>query len=90
MPTINENTRVIDSSQLSERKPDAAQLDGENTIYLGYKWAGTRALNEPNWLIIQITQDASGLILWKYPDGNSRQAIFQFSECKTYNYELAL
>jgi hypothetical protein len=91
MDNITPLTRVRNEASLVEinRKPDAI-LQEDNAIYLGYAWAGTSDIDEPMWLIERLTiNEDTGMILRMYPDGNKSQFVYQFSECKTYNYQFA-
>jgi hypothetical protein len=88
---IDENTRVRNESSLLEanRPADTFLIEG-STVYLGYKWQGGVALNDPMWSIKRIQMDPdTGLVTVMWAEGNRRQYIFQFSECKTYNYSFA-
>jgi hypothetical protein len=91
MDNITPLTRVRNEANLVEitRKPDAIYQDND-AIYLGYAWPGTSAIDEPMWLIERLTiSEDNGMILRMYPDGNTKQFIYKFSEYSTYDYRFA-
>jgi hypothetical protein len=91
MDSITPLTRVLNEANLVEinRKPDAV-LQNNDTIYLGYAWAGTPSVDAPMWLIERLTvSEDNGMILRMYPGGNKKQYVYKFSECETYDYYFA-
>ncbi|MDR0694938.1 MAG: hypothetical protein LBF81_06535 [Prevotellaceae bacterium] len=91
MDSITPLTRVRNEASLVEiNRKYSAILQDNNTIYIGYAWPGTSATDEPMWLIERLTvNEENGMILRMYPDGNTKQFIYKFSECKTYDYYFA-
>ncbi|MDR0667629.1 MAG: hypothetical protein LBF90_03300 [Prevotellaceae bacterium] len=88
---IDENTRVRNESSLLEftREPDALLIDS-SAVYLGYKWSGNHAFDDPMWSIKRIRwDDTTGEVSVMWANGNKRQCIFLFSECTTYPYAFA-